>query len=248
MIHALRFFAVLTFALAGCPQAPFESPVGESDGVPQTTSADDWETWTAVGNEPGWLLKIDAEELTLRWNYGGDEAILPRPEPSVSANGRRYVSRTDDHDLRVDVTYRICRDTMTGMPYPHQVSVIIDDSTLSGCGGSPASLLQGGEWVVEDLAGKGIVDSSRATLDFGGDGQLTGRASCNRYGAGWKLSGEGLAVANARATRMACSPALDNQETEFLRLLEAVHRFDITDDGALLLRTAEGATITARRE
>jgi heat shock protein HslJ len=137
---------------------------------------------------------------------------------------------------------------MSGMPYPHQVSVNIDDTTLSGCGGSPASLLQGSQWVVEDLAGKGVTDRSRATLDFGGDGQLTGRASCNRYGAAWRLSGEGLTVANARTTRMACSPALDNQETEFLRLLEGAHHFDITDDGALVLHTADGATIKARRE
>jgi len=65
MNHAFRFFAVLTFALAGCPQMPSGSPAGESDGAQETTSADDWETWTAVGNEPGWQLRI-AENLTMR--------------------------------------------------------------------------------------------------------------------------------------------------------------------------------------
>jgi heat shock protein HslJ len=47
---------------------------------------------------------------------------------------------------------------------------------------------------------------------------------------------------------MACSLALDNQEREFMRLLAAVNRFDISDDGALLLVTGDGKTITARRE
>jgi heat shock protein HslJ len=102
--------------------------------------------------------------------------------------------------------------------------------------------------LVEDVGGAGIVDGSRATLNFGDDGRLTGGASCNTYGAAWKLSGEGLTIDKAQATLMACTPALDNQEREFLRLLAVVHRFDITDDGALLLHSADGATITARRE
>lgn len=247
MSNAFRVCAILSLAVTACTQAPSPTPGLQADRQ-AATPADDWESWTAVGNEPGWILKLEGEELSFKWNYGSDEAVLPRPAPSVSTNGRRYVSRTAAHDLRVDVRYRICRDTMSGMPYPHEVSVIIDESAFSGCGGSPASLLQGGEWVVEDLAGNGIVDRSRATLDFGGDGQVTGRASCNRYGAAWRLSGEGLTISSARATRIACSPALDNQEIEFLGLLEGTHRFDIAADGALLLHTADGATVKARRE
>lgn len=204
--------------------------------------------FTARGNEPGWLLTVDSEHATLKWNYGANEAVVPRTEPSESNDGRRYVSVTEAHDLRVDMADRVCRDSMSGMPYPNQVTVTIDGETLSGCGGSPASLLQGGEWVVEDIAGKGIIDRSRATLNFGDDGNLTGRASCNTYGSTWTLSGEGLTVTQGRATLMACTPALDNQEREFLRVLADANRFDITDDGALLLHSANGETITARRE
>ncbi|MEX2125276.1 MAG: YbaY family lipoprotein [Woeseia sp.] len=207
--------------------------------------------FTARGNEPGWLLTIDAQNMTLKWNYGDDETVVPVPEPSpsgASGDGRSYVSVTEAQDLRVDVVDRICRDSMTGMPHPNGVTVSIDGQTLQGCGGSPASLLQDGEWVVEDIAGKGIIDSSRATLNFGADGSLAGRASCNSYGATWTLSGEGLAVGQARGTLMACAPALDGQEREFLRLLGAASHFDITDDGALVIRTADGETITARRE
>ena len=203
---------------------------------------------TARGNEPGWLLTFDREYVTLKRNYGQNEAVVPRTEPTVSADGRSYVSVTEAHDLRVDVADRVCRDSMSGMPYPHHVTVTIDGEKLSGCGGSSATLLHGGEWVVEDLGGKGVVDDSRATLNFVDDGTLSGRASCNTYGATWALSGEGLTVKQGRATLMACSPALDNQEREFMRLLAAVNRFDISDDGALLLVTGDGKTITARRE
>jgi uncharacterized lipoprotein YbaY/heat shock protein HslJ len=203
---------------------------------------------TARGNEPGWSLTIDRDNIALKRNYGENEVVVPRTEPTVTADGRSYLSATAEHNLRVDVADRVCRDSMSGMPHPHEVTITIDGETLSGCGGLPAALLQGGEWVVEDIGGKGIVDNSRATLNFGEDGTVTGRASCNTYGAAWKLSGEGLAVTQGRSTLMACTPALDNQEREFMRLLAAANRFDITDDGALLLIAGSGETITARRE
>ncbi len=204
--------------------------------------------WIARGNEPGWRLTIDARNISLRYNYGEDELVLPRPQPTPSPTGRTYVAADGAHQLRVDVTERICRDDMTGMPHPEQVTVNIDGSTLSGCGGSPASLLTGAEWVVEDIGGKGIIDRSRATLNFGKDNRVAGRASCNTYGASWTLSGEGLTIDQGQSTLMSCSPALDDQEREFLRLLESVARFDITDDGALVLQAADGGILTARRE
>lgn len=238
MQHMYGAAAVLLLLVAACTRPDNEAGASAAEPSP----------WTASGNEPGWRLTIDGEQLTLTWNYGQDEAVMPRPEPSSSPDGRTYHSSNNAHDLRVDVTDALCHDTMSGMPYPEQVSVDIDSQALSGCGGSPGSLLRGAEWVVEDIAGAGIVDRSRATLNFGDDGRLTGQASCNTYGANWKLSGEGLTVDKAQATLMACSRALDNQEREFLRLLATVQRFDITDDGALLLHSADGATITARRE
>ncbi|MGH8168649.1 MAG: META domain-containing protein, partial [Woeseiaceae bacterium] len=82
---------------------------------------------------------------------------------------------------------------------------------------------------------------------FGEDGTVSGRASCNSYGATWTLTGEGLTVSRGHSTLMACSPALDNQEREFLRVLESANRFDITDDGALMIHAVSGETITARR-
>src|SRR5690606_6437456 len=226
-----------------------ESEQAARTNEPQQASADrDPASWSAAGNEPGWRLTVDNEQMSLLWNYGENQASLPRAEPTIITNGgRRYHARNDEHDLRVDVTDRLCRDTMTGMPYPGEVTLTIDGETLSGCGGSPRSLLMG-EWIVEDIGGKGIIDDSRATLNFGDDGRLSGRASCNTYGASWRLSGEGLSIEQPYATRMACAPALNNQEQEFLAYLESTHHFDISDDGALILHSVDGGTITARRE
>jgi heat shock protein HslJ len=136
---------------------------------------------------------------------------------------------------------------MSGMPYPQRVRVEIEGEQLLGCGGDPARLLQGGEWVVEDILGGGIIDRSRVTLRFWQDGRLTGRASCNNLMGQYQLSGEGLAIGQAATTRMACSPALMEQEQRVLNSLAQVQRFDIDDTGALLLYTSEGA-LKARLE
>jgi heat shock protein HslJ len=149
----------------------------------------------------------------------------------------------------VTIVDRLCVDTMSGMPRPNRVTVLLDGRELNGCGGDPAVLLQGAEWVVEDIAGAGIVDGSRATLNFGADGQLAGSGSCNRYSGSYMLTGEGLSVSSKTAmTMMACVPALMQQESRFMELLSQVRRFRLGADGALILESDTGGTITARRQ
>ncbi|WP_083796326.1 META domain-containing protein [Marinobacter sp. ELB17] len=47
-----------------------------------------------------------------------------------------------------------------------------------------------------------------------------GSPSCNRYSGEYQLSGSGFTVGdNMASTRMACPPALMNQEDYFLKLL-----------------------------
>ena len=125
--------------------------------------------------------------------------------------------------------------------------MLFEGKTLNGCGGDPADLLKGGEWVVEDITGVRLVDHSRITLAFGADGRVSGMASCNRYGAEYALTGEGLTISKGFTTRMACDPPLMNQEQVFLEVLSKVQRFELGPNGTLILHTADRRTITARR-
>ena len=111
---------------------------------------------------------------------------------------------------------------------------------------SPAAL-QGVEWVVEDIDGRGMVDRSRATLNFAADGRVSGRASCNSYHASYAVERDSLTVSRAISTRMACEPALMQQEARFLSLLTSTRTFAIAPDGALTLRATDGGSIRARR-
>ena len=200
-------------------------------------------TLQARGNEPFWLLDIGAR-LRLRTPSATLEG--PAPSPLVDGDTRRYQGQLEGRPIRVAARAQRCSDTMTGMPYPLTVEMHFDGRTWRGCGGSPADLLVGAEWVVESIGG-GVIDRSHATLAFAADGRLSGRAPCNRYTTTWTLTGETLTVARAASTMMACAPGLMQQETGFLDILQNTRRFEITENGALVLVTGDERRIVARR-
>jgi heat shock protein HslJ/membrane-bound inhibitor of C-type lysozyme len=204
--------------------------------------------FTAMGNEPGWRLDIVDGRLTLVTDYGAKTTTLPTPAVETLAGGRRYAGVADGRSIAVTVRDRVCEDTMTGMPRPNAVAVTVDGTTLTGCGGDPASLLQGSPWLVRDLAGTAPVGTSRITVSFEPDGRISGHASCNRYSGEYTLTGEGLRIGmSVSSTRTACPPPLLAQEAAFLGLLASVERFELRPDGALILHAGQ-RTITARRE
>lgn len=108
--------------------------------------------------------------------------------------------------------------------------------------------LTGIEWVVEDIDGKGIVDSSRATLNFSEEGRVNGRGSCNSYTGSFTLTPTGITIGpGVAATRMACAPALMEQEQRFFDALSAAQTYEITAEGALLLKGPNGKSIKAMK-
>ncbi len=107
--------------------------------------------------------------------------------------------------------------------------------------------LVGRAWVIEDIAGKGVIDESAASLSFLPNGQLAGNATCNPLMAQYTETGAALSITNPATTMMACPPALMDQESRLLGVLAAVNGATIDATGALVLTTSEGVTITARR-
>jgi heat shock protein HslJ len=98
-------------------------------------------------------------------------------------------------------------------------------------------------WRAEDIGGKGIVDRSDVTLMFGSDGKVGGRSGCNGYSANYQIEGANIKVLPPMiGTKMACAPALMNQEQAYQKLLETAVSFSITPEGILLVTSADGST------
>ncbi len=218
-------------ALPACSVVPPEAP----------------RAYRGQGNEPGWTLSIAEGRVILTLDGGARTVEAPLPDAVFEDGAFVYRMPADGIDLRLSPG--ICRDDMTGMPYPETVFATVEGQQLRGCGGDPRDLLTGDDWRVEDIDGRGIVDSALVTLSFGSDGGLSGTASCNRYATRFDITGEGASVGQIAATQMMCPEALMTQEQAFFAALSAVHRFDIDETGALLLYDPgqAGAVLVARR-
>lgn len=241
------FGAVAIALIAGCSKktedtatdaaAPAEAPAA----VPAISAV------RARGNEPFWSVDLSEAAIVLTTPEGETRTGPPVLDTTFDDGAVLFVATGDKGEIAVKVLDRVCTDSMTGMPHPQSVQVWAGGQELQGCGGDPASLLQGAEWTVEEFGGKTPAKDSRITLTFGADGSLSGSSSCNRLATSYKLTGESLAIAQGAGTMMACEPPVMEQESAFLALLPQVNQFGVADDGALLLKLADGRTIRARR-
>lgn len=200
----------------------------------------------ASGNEPFWRVVLDGANLTLE-RPGKEPVTGSFAWQSQSEPVSRGTASLDGDEATMTVRHEACQDSMSGMPHPRTVSLSWRGKTLSGCGGDPARLLRGGTWIVDDLPGRGIIDSSRMTVIFLEDGRVTGLASCNRYMGVYKLTGEGLTIRRPASTLKACAPALMDQEQRFLARLKKVQRFRLAKGGLLELLGPDGALIRLRQ-
>ncbi|MDX2233906.1 MAG: META domain-containing protein [Hyphomonadaceae bacterium] len=201
----------------------------------------------ASGNEPFWSLTIDAGRLVFDTPDPAARLEAAAPVPVASGEGLAYAVAAGGRVLHATVTPRVCVDDMSGATRPQTVVVTVDGVRYAGCGGEAKAMLVGAEWVVEDIAGGGVVDGARATVQFGEDGRVSGRASCNRYFGAYTLTGESLTFSALGSTRMMCPPPLMIQERAFLEVLGAVTGYAFDDTGALVLQAGDGRTIKARR-
>lgn len=245
-------------ALGGCTGAAMTAD--RAPGVPSTAGTEvtgpvvaeaaiTGETmWHARGNEPGWHLEVWQDRLVLRTQDKAAAVTYKAPIITPVAGGKHYAAGSGKRAIKVAVIEKVCTDTMTGMPYPRTVSVTRpgEAPVLNGCGGEPATLLQG-EWWVQRIDDQKVTDAERATLTFGLDGRVSGKAFCNTYSGGYTLTGEGLTFAGIAATMMACMEPLASLEQRFMAVLNKMQRFDITSDGALVLHSADGGTVTSVR-
>ncbi|GAB3734136.1 hypothetical protein GCM10028794_12230 [Silanimonas algicola] len=247
--------AMLNVAGSDYPECVLvETPVDTAAGVSTTTPPPGMQTespvsnavrtYTARGHEPFWLAQVDATEV--RWNTVDHSSsdVFTDLSRTTREGGFEISAARDGATLALSSTDTICRSSMSGMPYPHTVTVRINGASYRGCGGDPLDLLLGREWTVSTLDGN-AVGTPTPTLRFSADGRASGFAGCNRWMAGAVLTGERLAFERPAGTLMACPEAAMATEQAFLATLATVSRHDFDEAGALVLMSGDTAVIVA---
>ena len=119
---ATRMILAALLSCSACIAAPESGPAAASPAL---------ETYSARGQEPGWLLTIAGGRIDYTGNYGEKRILVGRPDPRTTFNGHRY----ETPRLIVDVTHGRCNDAMSGLGYADRVTVTADGETYAGCGG-----------------------------------------------------------------------------------------------------------------
>lgn len=108
------------------------------------------------------------------------------------------------------------------------------------------SSIRGTSWIVDDIAGRGVLDRAEPTVIFGQDGHLSGRGGCNNYFGSYTLENTRLVVSQIGSTRMLCADAQMNQERSFFATLESARTVRFQNDGRLVIETDQGEILLSK--
>jgi putative lipoprotein len=105
---------------------------------------------------------------------------------------------------------------------------------------TPKVDLVGGTWVAEYIDDAGVIDDAQSTVQFGSDGRVSGRGGCNSYGGTVEVKGAQIIISQLASTKMACPPAVMDQETRFMAALQATRTYRMDEGNKLVLSDATG--------
>jgi heat shock protein HslJ len=200
--------------------------------------------YVARGNEPGWIVTMDATSIDYEGDYGETRINMPAPQGRPSFNGMRYV--TDR--LTVDINYSSCTDDMSGKRFADTVSVVADGKELRGCGGRvlPPESLNDTTWSIITIGQLPVLEGVNTEVRFA-DGRISGSAGCNRFNGSYNVAGNVLTFGSIASTRMMCPDKQMKQESSFLSLLNGPLTKRYTVEGYLILSDDKGNRATLRQ-
>lgn len=131
---------------------------------------------------------------------------------------------------------------------PSRRMILAGAGLVAAAWSGPAAAQEGtgptGRWLAEDIGGGGVVDRIQTVLDIAGDGRVTGSGGCNRIAGQARIEGAAIAFSQMASTRMACPPAVMDQEAKFLAVLGEVSRWRIDElRRKLILEDATGKVL-----
>jgi len=132
---------------------------------------------------------------------------------------------------------------------PNSLKGVVDSMSKEALVPTLTERLRHTEWLLEDLNGQGVLDRIQITLQFGGGDSaaeaVAGSGGCNRYfstvqfdDAGATESIQLVTFSRVGSTRMACLPAVMDQENRFFYALQAAQRIELA--GAFLYLYSDG--------
>jgi putative lipoprotein len=124
-------------ALLDMPGRSFTGCISDEGGPGWRNAKARGVRFRAVGQEPGWILDVQADgRIDVEADYGESVYHFPPVEPEVDAGAGRTVHRiqTEAHRATIVIEDEPCRDSMSGWPYEATVTFTLDGREYLGCG------------------------------------------------------------------------------------------------------------------
>jgi heat shock protein HslJ len=182
----------------------------------------------AIGGEStGWALELESAT-----------SMAGKQVTSIQVSYRKTGKLEKLENKRVTATGKLAhrQGVETGEQPVLEVSSIEElKGTAQATPAKPVSFsLSNSEWLLEDLGGSGVLDNIQATLAFQDAGKAVGNGSCNRFFGSAEINGDAIKLGPLASSRMACPEAVMNQETKYLKALQAADRFERKDPYLLI--------------
>lgn len=211
--------------------ASFSLPLCVVDGtLPQQ--------FNARGNEPFWMLEINADQATVRQPGSEANYAVTRSEPQQIQP--LQTSLNFDNGWSLNIRETICYDSMSGQSFPYTAELHTANEVMRGCAGDPNRLIAGASWQVLEVP-NGITEPP--SLTFHSDQRVSGFAGCNYLNGHYEITGEGLRFAPLAVTKRMCAPAAMEYENKFLHELQLVSNVKVFNDGTLQLQLPNGGYV-----
>lgn len=125
---------------------------------------------------------------------------------------------------------------------PDETDILVE--LVKSSAAPPLPLPLNGRWLTESIRNRGVVDDLQTVLEISADGKISGSSGCNRISSKVTIEGAYMSFAPVMSTKMACAPAIMDQETKFLAALGDTRLWRIDEQrDKLILVDAHGVTV-----
>ena len=119
---------------------------------------------------------------------------------------------------------------------------------IAACAGPGISRIGDSELTAADVNGVPVLAGKPLTLRLGPDRSASGSSGCNSFTASYQVeSRERIAFGPIASTRMACAPAIMEQESRYLAILDAAESYTVYGSGGVSIIAPDGRAIRFRR-
>lgn len=119
---------------------------------------------------------------------------------------------------------------------------------LGGCAAGATGGRLVGDWQAVDINGVPVSGGRAITLRLGPDRRASGSSGCNSYSSDYRLmSRQGIEFGPVAVTKMACEPAVMEQEGRYLSILRTAQGYSFYSDGGVSLIAPDGRAVRFRR-